>query len=51
VRSDFVTVSYEVRDRRVEIPAAIADTVTGEIGPIAPGLHNGVGGKITSGPC
>jgi len=25
--------------------------VTGEIGPIAPGLHDGRGGEITSGPC
>ncbi len=25
--------------------------VTGEIGPVAPGLHNGVGGEIVSGPC
>jgi hypothetical protein len=25
--------------------------VTGEIGPVAPGLHNGRGGEITSGPC
>jgi hypothetical protein len=25
--------------------------VTGEIGPLAPGLHDGVGGEITSGPC
>jgi hypothetical protein len=25
--------------------------VTGEIGPVAPGLHNGAGGEITSGPC
>lgn len=25
--------------------------VTGEIGPVAPGLHNGVGAEITSRPC
>lgn len=25
--------------------------VTGEIGPVAPGLHNSLGGEITSGPC
>lgn len=25
--------------------------VTGEIGPTAPGLHNGQGGEITSGDC
>jgi hypothetical protein len=25
--------------------------VTGEIGPLAPGLHDGRGGEITSGPC
>lgn len=25
--------------------------VTGEIGPVAPGLHNGLGGELTSGPC
>jgi hypothetical protein len=25
--------------------------VTGEIGPAAPGLHDGAGGEITSGPC
>jgi hypothetical protein len=25
--------------------------VTGEIGPVAPGLHNGRGGEIQSGPC
>jgi hypothetical protein len=25
--------------------------VTGEIGPVAPGLHNGAGAEITSGPC
>ena len=25
--------------------------VTGEIGPVAPGLHNGRGGEITFGPC
>lgn len=25
--------------------------VTGEIGPVAPGLHNGLGGELKSGPC
>jgi hypothetical protein len=25
--------------------------VTGEIGPVAPGLHNGAGGELLSGPC
>ena len=25
--------------------------VTGAIGPVAPGLHNGVGGDLTFGPC
>jgi hypothetical protein len=25
--------------------------VTGEIGPVAPGLHNGLGGELTFGPC
>lgn len=25
--------------------------VTGEIGPLAPGLHNGTGSEIVSGPC
>jgi hypothetical protein len=25
--------------------------VTGEIGPVAPGLHNGLESEITSGPC
>lgn len=25
--------------------------VTGEIGPVAPGLHNSLGGELTSGPC
>ena len=25
--------------------------VTGEIGPVAPGLHNGTGGEIISRPC
>jgi hypothetical protein len=25
--------------------------VTGEIGPVAPGLHNGTGAELTSGPC
>ena len=27
------------------------DGVTGEIGPVAPGLHNGVGAELTSSGC
>jgi hypothetical protein len=25
--------------------------VTGEIGPVAPGLHNSLGGELVAGPC